>query len=314
MGDLKPEIDHYTTLGLDSRATPAQIRQAYRRLVRRVHPDASTDEQDAEQFREVQTAYKVLSDPLKRRAYDQQRRARGYDRPPPIEMRITCSHAALPALTEPQMLYVLVDVRAPMGTPAGRPPLNLCLALDQSTSMKGARLDQVRQSAQQLVEELAESDLLSIVTFNDRAQVVLSGQHPVDRAALKRRIRSIHASGGTEIYRGLVAGLQEVERHSSPETLDYLILLTDGHTYGDEERCLSLVRRALQRRITVSTFGVGNDWNAEFLDEIAAAGGGYGNYVESAQQLGLAFNEWLHGVGSAYARDLMVELRLASAH
>ena len=65
--------DHYKTLGLSAAATNAEIRRAYRILARRYHPDVNPGRSTAEQFRAISEAYDVLSDPLRREAYDQDR-------------------------------------------------------------------------------------------------------------------------------------------------------------------------------------------------------------------------------------------------
>jgi curved DNA-binding protein len=65
--------DHYKTLGLSSAATNAEIRRAYRILARRYHPDVNPGRSTTEQFRWISEAYEVLSDPLQRKAYDQER-------------------------------------------------------------------------------------------------------------------------------------------------------------------------------------------------------------------------------------------------
>lgn len=62
--------DHYKALGVTQSASAAQLKVAYRELVRRYHPDRNPDEETAARFREVQRAYEVLSDATQRSAYD----------------------------------------------------------------------------------------------------------------------------------------------------------------------------------------------------------------------------------------------------
>ncbi|EQD83387.1 molecular chaperone DnaJ [Saccharopolyspora erythraea NRRL 2338] len=62
--------DYYGTLGVAKDATPEQIKRAYRKLARELHPDVNPDDGAQERFREVTTAYEVLSDPKKRQIVD----------------------------------------------------------------------------------------------------------------------------------------------------------------------------------------------------------------------------------------------------
>lgn len=62
--------DYYQTLGVKREEKPEAIKQAYRRLARKYHPDVSKEPDAEERFKEVQEAYEVLKDPEKRAAYD----------------------------------------------------------------------------------------------------------------------------------------------------------------------------------------------------------------------------------------------------
>ena len=64
--------DYYEVLGVDKNADEAAIKKAYRNLAKKYHPDANPGDATAEKkFKEASEAYAVLSDPEKKRQYDQ---------------------------------------------------------------------------------------------------------------------------------------------------------------------------------------------------------------------------------------------------
>ena len=64
--------DYYQVLGVDKNASEKQIKEAYRQLAFKFHPDRNTDDGESEgRFKEAKEAYDVLSDARKRAAYDQ---------------------------------------------------------------------------------------------------------------------------------------------------------------------------------------------------------------------------------------------------
>ena len=303
------EKDLYAVLGVSPDATQEEIKKAYRALARRYHPDSGTEVASAERFQEIQEAYRVLGDPVRRRAYDRRRAARGLGPRSTLAWDIIVSQEVLPVLPEEQMLYVLVGIRPAGGTRAKRLPLNLCLVIDRSTSMQGDRLDYVKAAAHQVIDDLEDQDTLGIISFSDRAEILMPSQRLEDRARAHAQVSSIWASGGTEILQGLRAGLEQLRRVHREDTISHLILLTDGRTYGDEEECIVEARRAGLERIGISALGIGEDWNDAFLDDLAHQAGGICAYISYPQQIRDVLREQVRGLGSLFARNMRLTLK-----
>jgi curved DNA-binding protein len=63
--------DYYTALGVDRNSSQDQIKKAYRKLARQYHPDVAKEAEAEDRFKEISEAYQTLSDPEKRKAYDE---------------------------------------------------------------------------------------------------------------------------------------------------------------------------------------------------------------------------------------------------
>ena len=302
--------DYYATLELGPSATLEEIKASYRTLALRFHPDTSSTPDAEERFRQVQEAYEILSDPQQRGAYDQWREQEGLVEASALSMRQTVSHRVMPLLSEEQILYVLLEVFPNPSLEIRRLPFNLCLVIDRSTSMQGVRLQRVKDATNFIIDFLDDFDVFSMVTFSDRAEVVIPAQSNIDKTFAKSRVSMIRSAGGTEILQGMLAGLNEIERWRSKDTVNHLILLTDGQTYGGEQECIEEAIAAGQRQISITAMGIGQDWNDRLMDEIAQRSGGTSTYIDSASRVTTVFRECIHTLATVVARDINLTLRL----
>jgi Ca-activated chloride channel family protein len=229
-----------------------------------------------------------------------------------LVIKSLASHQTLPVLDEEQVLYLLVEIAPHPALQVQRLPFNLCLVIDRSTSMQGVRLQRVKEATHFIIDFLDGPDVFSLVTFSDRAEVLIAAQSQIDKAYAKARVSTIHSSGGTEILQGIVAGLDQVSRWLTPGTISHLILLTDGQTYGGEQECLVEAEAAGRRQIGISTMGIGQDWNDKLLDEIASRSGGTSTYIDSVSKVTSVFRERIHALTSVVAQSLNLTLRLPS--
>ncbi len=277
--------DYYALLGVFRDATAEEIKRAYFEAAQRLHPDKNEAPGETEIFLDVQQAYDLLSNPEKRAKYDASLASEEEIRAP-IAQRVFYSRESVVRINETQLIYALLEWKPRQNEKeVDSPPLNVCLVLDRSTSMKGANIEMVKAAALHLVRNLREGDFLSIVTFSDRAEVLIPASAKPDRWKMETQIRTILPDGGTEILQGLKAGVKEVRKHLSDERINHVILLTDGQTYGDEDRTLSLAEEAAKLGMGISGLGIGKDWNDLFLDELAAKTGSSSRYISEPKEI-----------------------------
>lgn len=293
----------YTILGVPPDASSDEIKHAYRVGAQRFHPDANPHPGAAIQFREIAQAYETLGNSARRAAYDRQRLSIA-DRRPYLTVHTTFSRRTVGLLDEPQVVYLLAEITP--GRPATEPrevPLNLALIIDRSTSMRGARLDQVKAAAHHIIDHLNQDDVLSIVSFSDRAEIVVKstsiGQS--ENMTLKALVSTMQSNGGTEIFKGLRLGFREIKKYLSRKYVNHMVLLTDGQTYGDEDACFALAEQATQQGVAISGLGIGQDWNDAFLDKLTSRTGGTSAYIESPKVVRTFLEEHVRNLSHAYA-------------
>lgn len=283
---MAPAPDYYAALGILRDATQEEIKKAYLDSAQRLHPDKNQAPGETELFLVIQQAYETLSNPKRRKAYDESLPPQEDDPNNPIALEIIYSRPQLVRMNEPQLIYVLLNLHGRRkGASLPIPPLNICLTLDRSTSMKGAKMDLLKSAAIQFLRDMRNEDIFSVVTFSDRAEVIIPAGFQSDRTKLEARIRDIQASGATELFQGLDCGLNEVRRGRDARRVNHLILLTDGHTYGDEEACIESAAKASKESIGISVMGIGTDWNDIFLDQVANRTGNTSRYVAHPQDI-----------------------------
>jgi Ca-activated chloride channel family protein len=180
----------------------------------------------------------------------------------------------MPVTGGSQLAYVLLETRPTEMMAQVRMPLNFALVLDHSGSMKGAKLKNVKEAVKMVIDGLEPTDYVSVVIFDDTSQVIIPSMPSNDKPGMKDAIDQIRDAGGTTMSLGMIQGLNELRRWNIPHAINRMILLTDGVTYGDSERCRQLARDAAAAGIAIYPLGIGADWDEDLLDNIGQLSGG----------------------------------------
>lgn len=295
----------YDRLGLPRDASQEEIRRAYRQLILHLHPDTNVRAGDTQLFMDIQQAFEQLSDPKKKAQYDEQLTTEG-NVDSPMMVRLSYSQPFVTRLTEPQLIYALVEMSILPDTQlwVSSTPLNIVMVVDCSTSMQGIRLDAVKQTCIDLLRKLQPDDIFSMVKFNDFAELLIAPGVVSDLRHHEMKIQLLQAGGGTEIFKGLELGFKQVTLNRSPQKVNHIILITDGRTYGDEKNCELLAQDAADLGIGISALGIGNAWNDKFLDHLTSKTGGISKFIPDSGDIRLTILEEISRLGSSLTEQI----------
>lgn len=186
-----------------------------------------------------------------------------------------------------QLVGVWVDVPKATGP---RVPMAIALTIDTSGSMSGDPIAHARQAARKVVESLEDGDLLSLVTFDTSARVLIEPTivGPQTRKRAIATISELDASGGTALHDGVKAA--EMVLLQAPETylVRRVIVLSDGQaTNGPTSPAVlgNLAEVGMSHGIQVTALGVGLEYDEATLDAFAVRSSGRLYHIESSKAL-----------------------------
>jgi Ca-activated chloride channel family protein len=225
-----------------------------------------------------------------------------------ITLTCTWGRAPLVASNVPQVAYLLIEAQA--AAIAEKMPLNFCLVLDRSGSMQGAKLAALKDAVKRVIETLTPQDIVAIVLFDDTVQTLVPATFATDKATLIAQVDAIEEAGGTAMSGGMAAGIVELRKNHDPGRVGAMLLLTDGQTWGDEDRCRALAQELARDGVRITALGLGAEWNEALLDDIAEATGGISDYIADPAQITTFFQHAVRTAQGTVARDARLLLRL----
>jgi Ca-activated chloride channel family protein len=217
----------------------------------------------------------------------------------------------MPVTGGSQVAYLLIEAKPTEMMAQVRMPLNFALVLDHSGSMKGAKLRNVKEAVKQVIDRLEPTDYVSVVIFDDTSQVVIPSMPANDPIGMKNAIDQIRDAGGTTMSLGMIQGLNELRRWNIPHAVNRMILLTDGVTYGDSDRCRQLARDAAAYGIAMYPLGIGADWDEDLLDDIGRLSGGMpAEFIRDPSDALTIFQQQIQSAVDVAIRNATLTLRL----
>ena len=195
-----------------------------------------------------------------------------------------------------------------------RAPLNAALVIDNSGSMGTEKMEAVKAAAEKLVDQLNEGDLLTVIRFDDTAQVLIGPLAVSDKDAFKTQIRRLKADGSTCIECGLKFGYDAIARNLDATRSARVFLMTDAQpnvgATGSTE-FTTLLETNAEKNVGLSLFGVGLDFGQTLVTRVTAARGANYFFLATEAQMRAVFDQDFDMLVTPVAYDLHLVLQPA---
>lgn len=197
-----------------------------------------------------------------------------------------------------------------------RPKKTVIFVLDRSGSMTGKKIEQARNAAKFILQNLREGDTFNIIAYDSTVEVFrpeIQRYNDQTRRAALGFIEGLYAGGSTNIDGALKAALTQLTDSSRPT---YIVFLTDGLPTTGETNEMKIVANAKETnkvRARVFAFGVGYDVNARLLDRLVSENFGQSEYVRPEQDIEDAVSRFYRRIESPVMTDVKLEITVDTA-
>ncbi|KAH8204278.1 hypothetical protein TruAng_001564 [Truncatella angustata] len=173
-------------------------------------------------------------------------------------------------------------------------------------------LDITKHAALTVLETLDAGDRLAVVTFSTSAKVVrkLQPMDPVNKKATEKCIRGLKVESATNLWQGIVKGIEQFRDLKNTGRVPAVLVLTDGQPNLQDplQGYVAAIRNMAPLPATVHTFGFGNDIKSGLLKSIAEIGGGSYSFIPDAGMVGTVFVNAVAHLQSTFANRCTLTL------
>jgi Ca-activated chloride channel family protein len=206
---------------------------------------------------------------------------------------------------------------------------DVSIVLDISRSMQGVKIGNSKLAICELIDKLKSEDTVSLVVYDDESREVFSNQHPTT-PGLKELVRDIEIGGTTNIGAGLIAGArslgvmphtnaryfipanhppkqrdkdkeESVDLPNTQHKIKRIFLFSDGSTntgLRDSSELCGLAEEIYQAGVSISCFGLGDDYDEDLMTRVARCAGGEMTHIAKAHLIPQYVNQSIQSLSA----------------
>ena len=231
----------------------------------------------------------------------------------PINLEARLAQAVMKG-GEKQRNYLRVALNGCERKPTERTPVNVAFVIDRSGSMQGARIAQAREAAAAAIRRLDKNDIASVVIFDDKIELLVQAQPVDDHSAFIDRIRAGHRPrldrDPRRRHRGRGAGARTTSTSAGSTASCCSRTARPMSARAGRRNSPSSAASCLQQGISVSTIGLGMQYNEDLMLQLARASDGNHSFVGESTDLIQVFNKEFDDVLASCAQTVSIDVEL----
>lgn len=204
----------------------------------------------------------------------------------------------------------------PADGPAVMQNVDMVIVLDRSGSMEGDKITYAKQAINRLLGQLTPNDRFALVSYSNmvfRHSNLLKAT-PSNLQLVNSKVHELLAGGGTNLGAGLQDGISILMNSDPVGNIGKLILISDGlanQGVTDPSALGRMASTAAVKEFSISTAGVGQDFNEQLMTVIADNGGGRYYYLENPNTFAQVFSSEYQSARTAAATSMEIHVPLA---
>ncbi|KAL4476091.1 hypothetical protein ABPG74_009824 [Tetrahymena malaccensis] len=196
-----------------------------------------------------------------------------------------------------------------------RPSIDLVCVIDNSASMRGEKIKNVKETLLNLVEMLNSNDRLSLILFNNDPITLFDLKYADNnnKQTFKKKINQISSHQGTDIHKGMVQAFKILQQRQSQNQVSSIFLLSDGIDSRADIKIQNYIKSQIPLQnecFTIHSFGYGSNHDAELMYKICSLKNGNFYYISDINKVDQYFADALGGLFSVVAQEITIELQL----